>query len=121
MPTATRAETAHRRTTEATATDIAAFLTESLGRALTAYIADVDPKTVDRWVRGDAPRTDTEQRLRVAYQVFQLLQEEDSPHTARAWFIGLNPQLDDTAPAQALHDGHIREVLVAARSFALGG
>ena len=81
----------------------------------------MDPKTVDRWTKSDQPRTEAEQRLRLAYQIFQVLQEDDSPHTVRAWFIGLNPQLDDIAPAEALREGRLREVLVAAKSFALGG
>ncbi len=121
MDTATTEHQAHRIATQSTIADAAAFLSENLGRVLTAHIAGVDPKTVDRWTKGDQPRTDAEQRLRLAYQIFQVLQEDDSPHTVRAWFIGLNPQLDDTAPADALRDGHLREVLVAAKSFALGG
>ena len=121
MTTVTRDTKAHRAATEASVADIAAFLSESLGRILTAHISGVGPKTVDRWIKGDQPRGEAEQRLRLAYQIFQLIQETDSPHTARAWFIGLNPQLDDTAPAQALSEGRQREVLVAAKSFALGG
>ena len=54
-------------------------------------------------------------------QVFQLLQAEESPHTVRAWFVGLNPQLDDVAPAEAIRAGQLRDVLVAARAYVSGG
>jgi len=102
--------------------DIVQFLQETLGQKLVAHIADVDPKTVGRWASGDSsPRPPAEQRLRLAFQVFHLLQEEESPHTIRAWFIGLNPQLDDVAPATAIRDGHLRDALIAARAYIAGG
>jgi hypothetical protein len=53
--------------------------------------------------------------------VFQLLQEEESAHTIRAWFIGMNPQLNDKAPAMAIREGKTRDALVAAKSFVAGG
>lgn len=113
---------AHRRSTQTTIEDIVRFLSDTLGRALTAHIADVAPRTVTRWVDGrSSPRAEAELRLRVAYHVFLVLQKEDSPHTVRAWFIGLNPQLGDMAPAEALHQNKLKKTLAAARSFALGG
>jgi hypothetical protein len=45
----------------------------------------------------------------------------DSPHVARAWFIGMNPQLDDEAPADVIREGRLREALVAAQAFVSGG
>ena len=124
MSSATQAqvEHAHRKAVETTFSDIVRTLVEALGRALVSFIADVDPKTVDRWVEGgQRPRGNAEAKIRTAFQVYQMLLLRDSEHTVRAWFIGLNPQLDDTAPAQALHDGQLREVVVAAKSFTLGG
>jgi hypothetical protein len=59
--------------------------------------------------------------LRCAYQTFQLLLAEESPHTVRAWFLGLNPQLDDQSPAQSIREGDFRDVLVAAKAFLAGG
>ena len=46
---------------------------------------------------------------------------EESPHTVRAWFLGLNPQLDDESPAQSIREGDFRDVLVAAKAFLAGG
>lgn len=118
-----RAGEAYRRTVETEIESIARFLEEALGRNLVAYICGVsDSKAVGRWAKGErSPRRDAEERLRAAYQIFQLLQEEESPHTVRAWFIGLNPQLDDESPAAVLREGRLRDVVVAARSYIAGG
>lgn len=49
----------------------------------------------------------------------------DGPKVARAWFQGLNPQLDDRSPARLLREGDLDEtgpaVLGAARAFLAGG
>jgi hypothetical protein len=113
---------AHRSTVEATIADLVRTLEEILGRSLIAYMTDVDRRTVGRWVKEEtSPRADAEERLRVAYQVVQLLLTRDGAHTVRAWFIGLNPQLNDMSPADALRERKLREVIVAAKSFTLGG
>ena len=39
----------------------------------------------------------------------------DSAQAVKAWFIGLNPQLGDVSPAEAIHDGRLKESLAAAR------
>jgi hypothetical protein len=116
-------ETAHRTTIESSTEDIAAYLQEVLGQKLTAYVAGVsDPKAVARWAAGERkPRSDSEERLRAAFHVFQLLNTEESAYTARAWFGGLNPQLDDISPAAALREGRLRDVLVAAKAYLAGG
>ena len=113
----------HRTTVEASVAAIAAFLQDVLGQKLVAYMAGVsDPKTVGRWAKGDRePRGAAEHRLREAYTIFQLLQTKESPHTVRAWFVGLNPQLDDESPAKAMSEGRTRDALVAAKSFLAGG
>jgi hypothetical protein len=118
---ATAHQTAHRRAVETEFADLVQTLEEVLGRALVAIIANVDPKTVGRWLTGGSPRARAESRARTAFQITQLLLTRESEHTVRAWFIGLNPQLDDISPAEALNAGQLREVLVAAKSFTLGG
>jgi hypothetical protein len=45
----------------------------------------------------------------------------ESDHTIRAWFIGMNPQLDDESPIEAVLSGRHKEVLAAARAFLAGG
>lgn len=114
---------AHRTTVETSTADVAAFLKDVFGQKFVAYIAGVsDPKTVGRWAKGErAPRGEAEHRLREVFRIFQLLQTQESPHTVRAWFVGLNPQLDDESPAEAISDGRVRDVLVAAKAFLAGG
>lgn len=115
---------AHRTTVESTVADIAAFLQEALGQKLVAFMVGVDdPKTIGRWAKAKSTPQDSEseRKLRDAYQVFRLLVTEESPHTVRAWFVGLNPQLDDESPATAIREGRTRDVLLAARAFLAGG
>jgi hypothetical protein len=114
---------AHRQAITTPLADIADFLQDVLGSRLVAYTAGVkDTKTVTRWAHGEAEaRQDSEGRLRTAYEIAYLLKEFDSPRVVKAWFIGLNPQLDDTSPAEAIHDGRLKDTLAAARAFITGG
>lgn len=115
--------TAHRTTVESTPSDKAAYLQDVLGQRLVAHMVGVaDPRTVGRWAKGETgPRGANEQRLSDAYHIFRLLLTQESPHTVRAWFVGLNPQLDDESPAEAIREGRSRDVLVAAKAFLAGG
>lgn len=114
---------AHRAAVQMDIAAMTAFLQEVLGAKLVAYIAGRDDhRQVAGWARGQHhPRAEAEERLRFAYQVFHLLQSQESPHTVRAWFIGLNPQLADESPAAIIREGNYKDVLVAARAFLAGG
>lgn len=118
------AERAHRQSVRASVAEVAGYLQELLSRRLTAYIAGVkDARTVTRWASGEVEnaRYENEQRLRTAYEIAQLLVRFDSPRVVKAWFIGLNPQLGDVSPAEAIHDGELKEAMSAARAFVAGG
>ena len=67
------------------------------------------------------PRETAEKRLRAAYQVFRLLEGCEAFPTIRAWFMGMNPQLDDLSPTEAIANDQYRDVMSAARTFASGG
>jgi hypothetical protein len=88
---------------------------------MTAYLANVkDAKAVVRWSESDDPgiRPASEQRLRVAYEIVRMFADAgETERTTRAWFLGLNPHLDDTPPSEAIHDGRMKEALAAARAF----
>lgn len=117
-------ERAHRQAVHASSSEIAGCLTELLSRRLVAYIEGVkDTSTVTRWASGEVERVrdENERRLRAAYEIAQLLVWFDSPKVVRAWFIGMNPRLDDLSPAEALHEGRLREAMAAAREFVAGG
>lgn len=113
---------AHTRSVELGINDIAASLQEQLGQALLSVIVGRDARTVARWVNGEVqPHQASEQRLRDAFQIMSLLTSVDAAPVARAWFMGMNPQLNDATPAEVLADGRAREVLAAARAFINAG
>lgn len=121
--TVTRSKTqaAHTASVRTDTAEIAEFLCENLGPTLTAFIAGVDKRTVGRYTKGDHPRTEAEKRLRAAHQIFNLINEVEANHTVRAWFMGMNPQLDDESPAEAIAAGDFRGTMAAARAFIAGG
>ncbi len=117
-------QAAHREAVLAPPADVVAFLADLLSQRLVAYIAGVkDTKTVRRWADNeiDEMRQDSEKRIRTAYEIAQLLIQVDSPRIVKAWFIGLNPQLDEASPAEAIHEGKLKEAKYAARAFIAGG
>jgi hypothetical protein len=101
---------------------VVTYLQDVLGQRLTAVVAGVaDAKAVGKWAKGQRlPHPDAELRLRHAYQVAQLLIQAESAETVRAWFLGMNPDLDDEAPAVVLGKDPAR-VLQAARTFLAQG
>jgi hypothetical protein len=119
---------AHRRAIQAPFGEIAAELAEILGKKLTAYIGGVkDTRVVERWIQGDVeqPYRDADRRIRLAYQIAKTLSEHDSARVVQAWFIGLNPELQDRAPVRLLKEEDIDkagpDLLNAMRAFLAGG
>lgn len=102
-------------------------LADALGPRLVAYMAGVgETRAVREWAEGSRePRDPIPSRLRLAYRVAHLISEHDSAEVARAWFQGLNPQLDDQSPARLIREQPIDEVgpdiVAAARAFVVGG
>jgi hypothetical protein len=115
-------EAAHRASVEVTDMDLVEALVSKLGTRLVCFVVDKDKSTLSRWKQGSIPvPLEASQRLRSIYQVFRLLESSEADHTIRAWFIGMNPQLDDTSPIEAVKGGQHREVMAAARAFLAGG
>ncbi len=121
----TRPDQLHRQAITASIPTLATLLQEVLSRRLTAYVTGVkDAKTVARWANGEIAEIRdqaVEQRLRTTYEITRILLESDSAPTVKAWFIGLSPELGDVSPAEAIHEGQLREALAAARLFAFSG
>jgi len=116
---------AHRKATAAEFPEVVESLVSIIGRKLTAYVASVkDARAIDRWLQNAAPQKEVERRIRLAYHVATMLSEGDSPAVVQAWFMGLNPELNDTVPATLLRNGDIQKdgkrVLNAARAFIAG-
>ncbi|MDP4015219.1 MAG: hypothetical protein U0990_04950 [Candidatus Nanopelagicales bacterium] len=102
--------------------DQAKALKDLLGPKLMAVTMGVRGGTVDKWIAGKVdPQFENEQRIRTAYQIFDLLKPMEASPTIRAWFMGMNPQMEDRSPAEAIAEGELREALAAARAFLAGG
>lgn len=113
---------AHKSSLAISQADLLAALDAKLGSKLVAHLVDRSPSTVSRWRTGKTTLDETALvPLRVSYQIFKLLENEEADPTIRAWFMGSNPQLDDLSPVEAIRDGLNREALAAARAFLAGG
>ena len=118
---------AHRRAVQATFPEIVTELAEILGKKLTAYIGGVkDTRVIERWMHGGVePYRDAEQRIRLAYQIAKTLSEHDPARVVQAWFMGLNPELQDRSPVRLLREEEVEkigpELLNAMRAFLAGG
>ncbi|SEB78967.1 hypothetical protein SAMN04489806_1781 [Paramicrobacterium humi] len=109
---------AHVRAVEADLGPAVKSLVDTLGKALVAVIVGRDVKTVSRWAAGQGPSGNDEQRRIIdTLQIVELMLIGDSPSVVRAWFMGMNPQLDDESPAEVLAEGRAREVMRAARAY----
>lgn len=122
-----RPELAHAQAVRAPFPEVAARLREVLGPKLTAYLGSVkETRAVNQWAdEGREPSESTQLRLRLALQVALMIATADDAAVTRAWFQGMNPQLDDRSPARLLREGDLDEVgpevLGAARAFLVGG
>ncbi|MCX6373665.1 MAG: hypothetical protein NTX16_11425 [Actinobacteria bacterium] len=120
--------TAHENSIRLEPAEIVSELRSRLGARLVAYLAGVsETRAVHEWAAGERQirQSDALDRLRLAYQVVQLIGSRDDDAVIQAWFQGLNPKLDDRSPARLLRDGRLHEVgpgiLAAARAFAAIG
>jgi hypothetical protein len=95
-----------------------------LGVKLVAYIGGVkSTRQVSIWADGSGePGAADQERLRHAFHAAALLRERYDAVTVQSWFKGINPTLNDEAPAQVLREGQPtvgpRSVIAAARAFA---
>lgn len=97
---------------EPAASVFASYLIEHLGADLTAYLAGVDESgQVERWASGELdPDPLPLGRLRFGYEAAGYLVRAYDGETAQSWFSGMNPWLDDEAPAYVLRHSHEPEV-----------
>jgi len=117
-----RSDRAHARAVQSDLVDVIKRVSETLGKSLVGVIVGRDAKTVGRWGAGsNVPGEREEALLRNILQIVELLTSVDSPSVARAWFMGMNPLLDDNSPAETIAEGRIRDVMAAARLFVDNG
>jgi hypothetical protein len=93
-----------------------------LGRDVVAVLVGQPERTVTRWITGaETPSVHDKDLLRVVFQIVQKISEVDSDEVVRAWFMGMNPLLDDESPIEVLRDGRVGDAMAAARVFADAG
>jgi hypothetical protein len=86
-------------------------LSSIIGRKLTAFVIGAkDTRAVDRLIEGEPLGSDSEQRLRCAYQVATILSGYDSPHLVQAWLMGLNPELGDRVPIRLIREENLEQL-----------
>ena len=100
---------------------IVANLVATLGLSLVATISGVkETRAVQQWT--DAREPQRPQVLRFALQLTLMIVDIADASTARAWFQGSNPYLDDRSPAIMLRTLALEDVqaplMAAARAFA---
>lgn len=102
-------------------------LRDILGVRLVAYLGGVkSARQVSTWADGvGEPGEADKARLRHAFHAASLLRERYDATTVQSWFKGINPTLNDEAPAQLLRAGDQdtgpRSVIAAAKAFAYIG
>ena len=103
------------------AAELARAVRDVLGPDLAAEAAGAtDAGTLDGWAAGTlTPDAEAVITLRHADEVVRLLLEREEPETVRAWFGGMNPELDDRSPASLLPTD-FAAVVGAARAFLAG-
>ncbi|MGI8553030.1 MAG: XRE family transcriptional regulator [Dehalococcoidia bacterium] len=113
---------AHAQTARASVESMADELRDLFGsRVLATILGIADAKAIRRYVLGEQrPQPSVEQHLRTCFQIAKLLQQIESASTIRAWFMGMNPLLEDRAPASLVRTEPER-VMQAARSFVAQG
>ena len=113
---------AHKRSVGLSVAEIAAVLQAQLGQVLLGVISGKNARTLARWTHATVrPPRASEKLLRDTFQVLEILCSVCSPDVARAWFMGMNPDLGDASPVEALSEGRSREVMAAARSYVAAG
>lgn len=116
---------AHRNSLMLPMPEVLRTLTSNIGKKLTAFIASADDtEMIESWIAGEPSPSDAEKRLRFTYQIVMTLMAKDSPATAQAWLMGVNPELGDGVPIRILREGNLDQmaglVVGAARAFAAG-
>ena len=115
--------TAHGRSIGSAIDEIIRVLVQNLGKNVVAAVLQKDIRTIQRWLspRGVTVGMDDERILRDVFLIYSTIEDADDAHVARAWFLGMNPHLNDSSPIDALIEGKSRAVVAAARTFANGG
>ncbi|TJY67358.1 hypothetical protein E4J89_15785 [Arthrobacter sp. CAU 1506] len=107
--------------------EVVSGLRDMLGVRLAAYIGGVkSARSVSTWAEGTGtPGEVDRERLRHAFHAAALLRERYDVATVQSWFKGMNPALNNDAPARVLREADLltgaRDVIAVAKAFAHTG
>jgi hypothetical protein len=110
----------HEQTIRLDIHEVVRRLNGHLGATLVATLAGArDRKLPYRWAQSDGPTPKDEAitRLHAAHAICKALADAENEYVVRAWFIGVNPRLDDCQPVIALREGRIGQTMAAAKAF----
>lgn len=101
-----------------TTNELVTELREALRPALLTVTAGAkNLQEIDDWAAGRTrPSKGVLGVLRSTHLVVSILRRHEAPDTIRAWFRGMNPDLEDKSPALTLRENP-QAVLAAARAF----
>lgn len=94
-----------------------------IGAKLVAYLGSAkETRAARQWTDGvREPSAEPMSRLSDSHHVAVLLAEQDTGTVVQAWFQGMNPELDDVAPASLMRKSPLDEagpaVLAAPPNF----
>jgi len=92
-------------------------LRDDLGSgAAVAALLGVSRSQVTRWLRGGGIDTLNAERVDLLELVWANLLRLYEPDAARAWLVGMNPQLGDRRPVDLIRAGRIEELMRAIRA-----
>ena len=103
--------------------EVVSGLRDMLGVRLVAYVGGVkSARSVSTWAEGKGtPGEVDRERLRHAFHAAALLRERYDAATVQSWFKGMNPALNDEAPAHVLREADplkgARDVIAVAKAF----
>lgn len=102
---------------------VVAFLAETLGRDMVAYVACAERAEVKDWLRGGSdPSPSQETKLRACLDCTTVICSAYDVETAKTWLFGSPALLDREAPAWLIrrlgrHDVDTDRLVGAARQF----
>lgn len=102
---------------------IVEFLEKILGQRLLATMVNTkNHKLIGQWKKGQNPNsTEVKDNLRQIYHLTYLLKEFENPITVRAWFLSMNPDLDDKTALELVQSADFAKVLKAIKSYIAKG
>ncbi|WP_413320298.1 DUF1778 domain-containing protein [Agrococcus sp. 1P02AA] len=117
-----RGEPTHPVPADMSTAEALTMLENNLGRELMAITLGATPTALASWISGElqVPAAE-ERRLRDALQVWQLVVSVESIETTRAWWMGIEEQLGDLSPAEAIASDRAGAVMSIAGDFVEGG